>query len=124
MFNFRRNFAILFLLSCISFVFYIKQVVQALHKDVALVEQQLAEEKDAIHVLSAEWTYLNSPEVLAKLAKRYLDTKEITIDQIYLFDPEQNLVAQHNVENKDFMKVKLVHPTKVSNTVWNYKRGL
>ena len=43
----------------------------------AATETQLRQEKKNLHVLTAEWTYLNRPERLRVLAAKYLDVKPV-----------------------------------------------
>jgi hypothetical protein len=56
-------------------LYTVKYRVQALKSEVAATETQLREEKKNLHVLAAEWTYLNRPERLRTLTARYLDIK-------------------------------------------------
>jgi cell division protein FtsL len=56
-------------------LYMVKYKVQALKVEVAAAETQLREEKKNLHVLTAEWTYLNRPERLAQLSAKYLDLK-------------------------------------------------
>lgn len=44
---------------------------QQLEADLQGVERQVAEERDAVHVLEAEWTYLTRPTRLQDLAARH-----------------------------------------------------
>lgn len=53
--------------------FTVKYEVRDLESRLAGIEGQVAESREEIHVLKAEWSYLNRPERLADLAARYLD---------------------------------------------------
>lgn len=53
-------------------VFQMKYAVQELEGDLAEVNTQILEDREAIHVLRAEWSYLNRPERIAGLAERFL----------------------------------------------------
>ena len=53
-------------------VFQIKYAVQGLEGDLTQVNAQIVQDQEAIHVLRAEWSYLNQPERIAGLAERYL----------------------------------------------------
>ena len=50
----------------------VKQVVQGLDDDLTNVRKKIVAEQKQIHDLTAEWTYLNQPELLADLNRRYL----------------------------------------------------
>ncbi len=53
-------------------VFQIKYAVQELEGELVQVNAQIVQDQEAIHVLRAEWSYLNQPERIAGLAERYL----------------------------------------------------
>jgi hypothetical protein len=62
--------------------------VQNLHRDILEVSKQLTHEKNTILVLQAEWTYLNQPSRLNKLAKKYTQLAPIKLAKIYKADKE------------------------------------
>ena len=51
-------------------LYQIKYRVQTVEAQIAAVERELAEEQEVMHVLTAEWHYLNRPSRLAMLVKR------------------------------------------------------
>jgi cell division protein FtsL len=53
-------------------VFQIKYAVQELEVELAEVNSQIVADQEAIHVLRAEWSYLNQPQRISDLAERYL----------------------------------------------------
>jgi hypothetical protein len=53
-------------------VFSVKAAVAGLEEELLRVRKEVAHDQEAIHVLNAEWSYLNQPTRLAELAKRYL----------------------------------------------------
>jgi hypothetical protein len=63
-------------------LYMVKFRVQALKIEVAAAETQLREEKKNLHVLTAEWTYLNRPERLRALSAKYLDIKPVQGSQL------------------------------------------
>lgn len=66
-----------------SFMLYkVKYQVQALKNEVASVSRQLEHEREALHVVNAEWAYLNRPERLQRLAGKYLAATDLTVSQI------------------------------------------
>jgi hypothetical protein len=54
-------------------MYQLKYEVAALEAERRAMARQLTSERQAIHVLAAEWAYLNQPERLAELAERHLD---------------------------------------------------
>ena len=74
--------AIVILLGSAFGLFQVKYRVQDLNKDVAEMDRQIEEEKNAIHVLNAEWAYLNQPDRLRTLAEKYLQLSAVTIAQL------------------------------------------
>jgi cell division protein FtsL len=68
---------------CVGFVmFKVKYEVQDLDDQLAKVNREIATERDAIHVLKAEWSFLAQPNRLADLAKRHLDLAPISTAQL------------------------------------------
>ncbi len=63
-------------------LFQIKLAVQDLEGRLATLDRALLESETAIHVLRAEWAYLNRPERLARLAARHLDLAPLAAGQI------------------------------------------
>jgi hypothetical protein len=53
-------------------VFSVKSAVAGLEEELLRVRKEMAQDHAAIHVLNAEWSYLNQPTRLADLAKRFL----------------------------------------------------
>ncbi len=54
-------------------LYQFKDRIAALEEEEVRLSRTLADERQAIHVLSLEWAYLNEPERLADLAARHLD---------------------------------------------------
>jgi hypothetical protein len=63
-------------------LFHIKYRVQELQRDVTEVRRQLNQERDAIHVLKAEWAFLNQPERLRTLVRVHLLLEPIQVSQL------------------------------------------
>ena len=53
-------------------LFVVKYQVQDLEGELVEYNRALTEDRQAIHVLKAEWSYLNQPARLRNLAERYL----------------------------------------------------
>lgn len=89
-----RNVIILGVLAiglCIFGMFQVKYKVYNLKRDLKTIDRQLVADKDAIRVLKAEWSYLNKPERIEKLAERYLKLGNIQVAQIYSGKQVDNL---------------------------------
>lgn len=54
-------------------LFHVKYQVQKLEDRLTRLNRDIVREQEQIHVLRAEWTYLNRPERIEQLAKKYLD---------------------------------------------------
>lgn len=54
-------------------LFLTSERVQRVEKDYSALQDKIATEKDRLRVLRAEWTYLNRPDRLEKLAATYLN---------------------------------------------------
>lgn len=63
-------------------LFQVKYRVQALQKDLVEINRQLDEERSAMHVLKAEWAYLNQPDRLRALTGRHLHLNAIMANQL------------------------------------------
>ncbi|MBA3813780.1 MAG: hypothetical protein H0X26_04720 [Alphaproteobacteria bacterium] len=80
----QRSNSIFFLLALIGgfILFKVKYEVVEIEKNLAQTEKQISLEKEMIHVLNAEWSHLNEPQRLQKLAEKYLDIVPMKTEQI------------------------------------------
>lgn len=53
-------------------LFHVKYKVQALEEELVRLNRQIVHEQEQLHVLRAEWAYLNRPERLEDLNGRFL----------------------------------------------------
>lgn len=66
-----------------AFLLYmVKYQVQYLRQQVAQTTRELEQEREGLHVVAAEWAYLNRPDRLQVLAKKYLASSEMTASQV------------------------------------------
>ncbi len=63
-------------------LFVVKYQVQDLEEELIGLNRAITEDRQAIHVLKAEWSHLNEPSRLKKLAERYLGLGPIATDQV------------------------------------------
>lgn len=79
-------------------LYRVKYEVQALKGQVEEASQQLEAEREALHVVAAEWAYLNRPERLQRLSSKYLSSSGLTADKIAEIEavpfPKQNQASQ------------------------------
>ena len=54
-------------------LYLVKYSVQNIQRDVDSARTALAQEKESLHLLKAEWAYLNRPDRLQRLASKHLD---------------------------------------------------
>ena len=80
------NLRILINMVCIAVLaiglYLVKYSVQDVQRNVATLKAELATEKESLHLLNAEWAYLNRPDRLRNLSDRHLDLVAIDSRQI------------------------------------------
>jgi cell division protein FtsL len=62
-------------------LFHMKSEVQRLEQELRQVQSQVQREQEAVHILRAEWSYLNRPDRIADLARRHLQLAPLSIAQ-------------------------------------------
>lgn len=67
-------------------LFLLKYEVQDLEHEIVRLNSAIVDNREAVHVLETEWSYLNDPARLAKLATQYLGLKAVTPSQISRLD--------------------------------------
>ena len=80
----QRSTIIFFFLSLfVGFVlFKVKYEVVAIEQKLAQSLQSIKQEEENIHILKAEWSHLNDPNRLKKLAATFLDIRPMKTEQI------------------------------------------
>jgi hypothetical protein len=63
-------------------LFVVKYQVQDLEGVLVEYNSKITEDREAIHVLKAEWSHLNQPARLRQLAKRYLGMVDVQPTQV------------------------------------------
>ena len=63
-------------------LYHAKYRVLALESELAEVQQNIQRDRQAIHVLKAEWSFLNEPDRLAEFARRHLELVPIAGSQL------------------------------------------
>jgi hypothetical protein len=63
-------------------LFHVSYRVQSLEDELAQVNRDILHQQETIHVLRAEWSYLNEPSRLAELTRRHLTLAPLSADQM------------------------------------------
>jgi len=80
-----RIAAVLFLLLaglCAVGTYVLKHEVQQREEALRAAHRNIVRAQEELHVLKAEWSYLNQPERLAALAKRHLGLAPLSPEQL------------------------------------------
>ncbi len=118
----RYLITLILLCVCIFSLFQVKFKVHNLHREMAEIKKHLEREKDSIHVLKAEWAYLNQPERLHRLSTKFLNLSEVKPCQIS--NDGNKIAATINVAEKTSVPNSNIIKTSYSNTnniKWRYK---
>ena len=67
-------------------LFQFKHEAQERRANIARLRAAISEERAAIDLLQAEWTYLNRPERIQALAERFLNLQPFTMDKVIAVD--------------------------------------
>ena len=67
-------------------LFQFKHEAQERRANIARLRAAISEERAAIDLLQAEWTYLNRPERIQALAERFLNLQPFTMDKVIAAD--------------------------------------
>ncbi len=80
-------------------VFFVSHEVAALDDRLRELNQNIEADYDALHVLRAEWSYLNQPQRLADLASRHLNLEPLSgIQMVRRQPPQERFVAFHIID--------------------------
>jgi len=84
----RKYIIMFFILTgiCCGMLFYVSQETRDARDNVASLEKSIAQEEEAIRILKAEWSYLNRPQRLEKLANKFLKLDKTKSYQFVKFD--------------------------------------
>jgi hypothetical protein len=63
-------------------LFSLEYQVRSLEDELAAFDRSIVVESQAIHVLKAEWSYLNDPWRLRRLAERFLELSPVRPEQL------------------------------------------
>ena len=80
-------------------MFVIKNEVIALENDLERINAKIKEDQNALHVLKAEWTYLNDPTRIRNLSEHHVHMKPLRGEQIISFSAIPFKTDRTNKEN-------------------------
>ncbi len=69
-----------------AFLFAVAEDVERQEAALEKIEREILKEQRALHVLKAEWSYLNQPARLGELAERHLDYGPLAPERLVTFD--------------------------------------
>lgn len=69
------------------FLYGVAYEVERMDKELGSLQQNITDERENIHVLQAEWTYLARPERIENLSRQFLPRMQpLTADRIGTYD--------------------------------------
>ncbi|MDR0633003.1 MAG: hypothetical protein LBF84_02595 [Holosporales bacterium] len=78
------------ILGLLAALFQVKYTVLDLENEHKALRRAIHEKQEELHVLNAEWAYLNDPERLFALSKKHLQLRPIRGQQIVAYSDLQN----------------------------------
>ncbi|MEM7397929.1 MAG: cell division protein FtsL [Pseudomonadota bacterium] len=67
-------------------IYQVKYEARSLDEKIVMLQRQIEEERDSLAVARAEWSLLNRPERIERLAKKYLELSPAHPQQIVILD--------------------------------------
>ncbi len=111
--------ALIVLTAVIFATFIMKNRVQNLEKELALINSQINEDIQTIHILNAEWSHLNNPDRLRKLAAEHSNLKPLKAQQIinyasipFNYENNRKMIARHNLNTLASRNKEMKHLAK------------
>lgn len=80
--------------------YWVSHQVERLEKRYAEIQSDILAEQESIHVLQAEWSYLNNPERIERLSQQYLSLAQIEVLQMASINdlPEDGDLHQYRID--------------------------
>jgi len=100
------NICLVLGLVALAYVIYqVKYEARALDERIVVVRKEIEEERDALAVARAEWSLLNRPERIERLAEKYLNLTPAQPKQLVILD---------EVTERDFERAAIPGPTQAT----------
>lgn len=106
------SFLLSAMLGCI--IYQIKHRVLDLEKNIQSVNREIINTNESIHILKAEWGYLNQPRRLQSLNNKYLQLRSIGHTQMASFNTFQTMVASKGSKGRDRVLVANVNHNRLT----------
>ncbi|MHA1113513.1 MAG: cell division protein FtsL [Alphaproteobacteria bacterium] len=91
-------------------LYLVKHEVQRREAELARLDRAILADQEAIHVLRAEWSYLNDPARLEALSAVHLDLRPLTAEAIGRFaDLPRRLDARRAEERQETAAIPATH---------------
>lgn len=74
------------IVTCAYGLYQVKYQVESLQEELLRTHNELAEHKESLHVLKAEWAYLSRPVRMERLTQQYLALEAVGARQIASLD--------------------------------------
>jgi hypothetical protein len=80
--------------------YWVSHEVERLEKRYAAIQSDILAEQESIHVLQAEWSYLNNPARIERLTQDHLSLAQIEVLQMATIDdlPEDADLHQYRID--------------------------
>ena len=89
-----------------SVIYQAKYEARGLDERIIVLNKQIETERDAVAVLRAEWSLLNRPERIERLAKKYIKLVPPQAQQLVLLDEVTERDFQHDGGAKPAKPIK------------------
>jgi cell division protein FtsL len=100
------NICLVLGLVALAYVIYqVKYEARALDERIVVLNKAIEQERDTLAVARAEWSLLNRPERIERLAKKYLNLTPAQPKQLVILD---------EVTERDFARATLQAPTQAA----------
>jgi cell division protein FtsL len=83
-------------------LFQVSYRVATLEEELNKANRQIVEERERLHALQADWSYLSSPGRLAQVARRHLPLRPLAAEQMVRIEDLPLRLPQLMAEGEDF----------------------
>lgn len=97
-------------------LFKTKYAVMGLEQQHFQIKKNIQENREAVHVLRAEWAHLNDPSRLQILAQKYLDIAPVGGSQLVSFDDVTSSNGSYDRQALDNLIAEAARDQSSSNT--------
>jgi len=95
-------------------LFQVSYRVAALEEELNKVNRQIVEERERLHALQADWSYLTNPSRLADLARRHLPLQPLAAEQMIRIEDLPLRLAPLVAEGDGFQQAEPASPPEAA----------